>query len=377
MKQTQHCSSGLSEKEVESLDEAWSRLETVLGASSNLGVSDTLAFSQAILEIIHLNVKQRKEWLSGTAKRLRELRSTNNDLLEYIQATSQQNADNITDVTLLKRLASHLLDPDRRHDGLPAPPSRTRKLSTALPESFDESSPWNDVLALVNHLRMENLQKENEPYLSLKKPPVWIDSIIALDDLISSHLTGAPLVAVDTEWINVDVLSTLQLAVDDDVWVVDLLKEEANYQLKCKTFIRNIFETNRFVLGFAIANDLQKLQAFVGVPRPTRGTGDQRLLWTTATAVGDAATVPVACILDVQKLFVHSSSGDVPGLARCVAQLPTATSRSLSKAMQCSAWDQRPLDDNQLEYAALDAVILAYIVSEKGRHTISAVPNGQ
>jgi hypothetical protein len=85
-------------------------------------------------------------------------------------------------------------------------------------------------------------------------------------------------------------------------------------------------------------------------------------------------------LLDVQKLFVRPASGDLPGLASCVAQLATTTSTTtpcLSKALQCSAWDIRPLDDAQLEYAALDAVILAYIVSEKGRRCcISNDPNG-
>jgi hypothetical protein len=261
----------------------------------------------------------------------------------------------------------------------------TRTAATAaLAPSMDES-PWSDALAIVQHLRMENLvpkkaQDDDDDValssLTLRKAPVWIDSIEAMNDLISSSsssslgLVDAPLVAIDTEWAgDDDVLSTLQIAVDDDAWVVDLLKNEAGYQRECKRFIRCLFASKRFILGFAMAHDLRKLEAFVGAPLQGDAT------------VGEAGDEVATVLLDVQKLFVRADSGDLPGLAGCVAQLVTTTSTTttpcLSKVLQCSAWDMRPLDDAQLDYAALDAVILAYIVSEKGRRCcISTDPNG-
>lgn len=58
-------------------------------------------------------------------------------------------------------------------------------------------------------------------------------------------------------------------------------------------------------------------------------------------------------LLDIQNVFDHS--GGLSGLAKKVL------GAGLNKTRRNSDWEQRPLTVNQLEYAALDAVVLVHI----------------
>ncbi|KAM0880297.1 hypothetical protein ACQ4PT_033674 [Festuca glaucescens] len=59
-------------------------------------------------------------------------------------------------------------------------------------------------------------------------------------------------------------------------------------------------------------------------------------------------------LLDIQKLFKETTGG-LSGLSKKIL------GAGLNKTRRNSNWEQRPLTQNQKEYAALDAVVLVHI----------------
>jgi hypothetical protein len=152
-------------------------------------------------------------------------------------------------------------------------------------------------------------------------------------------ISGYQLVGIDTEWTNGGAVATFQFAVWNkqdgvEAWVVDLMKDDSQFQERCKRLVASMFES-QIILGFAVGHDIPKLEAYVGHPLKRSGILDAQRLWTKKQPLGLAACA---------KLY---------------------SSKALSKTHQCSNWDVRPLSSAQIEYAGLDAAILLALVAEK------------
>lgn len=192
---------------------------------------------------------------------------------------------------------------------------------------------------------------EGDKILKLPRPPIWIDTTDGIQEIQSAFLPTKEhyTIAVDSEWCTdkdddtAISVATLQISVVEEdsiqTWIVDLLKDDPQYQLSAKNLVQTIFggiSSDRFsILGFAFAHDLPKLQEFVGSTKPLSHG-----------------------FLDVQLLGTATPN---QGLQACAAEF---SSTPLSKEHQCSDWSQRPLSTAQLDYAGLDAGVLFVLLAE-------------
>mmetsp|Transcript_8261 Transcript_8261/g.20432 ORF Transcript_8261/g.20432 Transcript_8261/m.20432 type:complete len:232 (+) Transcript_8261:303-998(+) len=172
-------------------------------------------------------------------------------------------------------------------------------------------------------------------------------------------------------YIDENPLSTFQNNGNDDEdgtttqsilrsFVVDLLSNQDCFQDAGKRFVSWLFGSascDMLVVGFAFGGDLRQLRKYAGIDANS-GDGSSNI------DVPSLAMVESRC-LDIQRLLASQSetrTGRVPGLKRCAERY---FRKPLKKEDQCSDWTKRPLRPSQLEYAALDAVILLVLLSEK------------
>jgi len=158
---------------------------------------------------------------------------------------------------------------------------------------------------------------------------------------------GSLRVAMDAEWgPGQQPLALLQLAVevggtsDTCVFLIAMLAKPSFATLDvCRRFLlpRSTSPASRHhVLVFSPRNDLQRMIASGVLPQFCSGSHPQQLGWT-----------------DVQRL--DQGLGPQPGLRKVVREVLGA---DLDKRMQTSNWNVRPLTQQQLDYAALDAACL-------------------
>ena len=223
--------------------------------------------------------------------------------------------------------------------------------------------------------RVEELDAASMPLAQLAVAPVWLGSgpeVRALHARLralakgSRHAEGGRLrVGVDTEWadaaadepsipepsaaaaraasasVAVDTtrrmsaphacVAVVQVAVSDQVWVLDALAAgpETGALLRWALACEEVA-----VLGFAFSGDLAVL-------RPLCGGGE----------------LCASSLVDVQTLAMRPGE-DTPSLRRVCAR---TIGLQLDKTQQCSDWARRPLEQEQIVYAALDAHILLQV----------------
>lgn len=207
---------------------------------------------------------------------------------------------------------------------------------------------WEQACQQIRGLNVSLPEQSNTPELSFPSPPVWVDSVLGLREM-ETVLQSAGVLGVDTEWATLveeqsNMVATIQFAIWNNsktkaqngrimTWVVDLLAIDEDYQVQCKILIRRLF-VEKILLGFAVGHDTPKLEAWLG----------------------DSPPINKENVLDVQRLRKERQP---PGLAHCANKISV---KILSKEQQCS--NCRPLSNEQLEYAALDAAVLLVLVAE-------------
>ncbi|KAG3196214.1 hypothetical protein PC128_g7810 [Phytophthora cactorum] len=154
---------------------------------------------------------------------------------------------------------------------------------------------------------------------------------------------GKQVVGLDVEWKPITsrskamtpVASILQIASSDRVFVVDLLALHDNDLLFASFLSRLLTSPQWLKLGFGFDSDLKVLH----LTFPERG------VFTT-----------VEPFLDLNTLGLQSAGS----LSQCVHHV---LGKPMNKRMQLSDWEHRPLSQDQMNYAALDALCLVHVVN--------------
>ncbi|ONK63283.1 uncharacterized protein A4U43_C07F13370 [Asparagus officinalis] len=173
-----------------------------------------------------------------------------------------------------------------------------------------------------------------------------LDDIIWVDDIngllaATNYIEGCKVIGLDCEWkpniekgCQPNKVSIMQVASENRAFIFDLIKlyqDEPKALNNC--FSRILCSPNILKLGYNLQCDLHQLSHSYGELECFRY---------------------YEMLLDIQKLF-NERSGGLSGLAQKIL------GAGLNKTRRNSNWEQRPLSQNQMEYAALDAAVLVHI----------------
>ncbi|KAM3219241.1 putative protein isoform X2 [Capsicum annuum] len=186
--------------------------------------------------------------------------------------------------------------------------------------------------------------------LSIKKV-VWVDEANGLLDA-TRHIEECKVVGIDCEWkpnyekgSSPNKVSIMQIASDNKVYILDLIKLYEDAPDVLDDCLTHILHSPRVLkLGYNFQCDVKQLAQSYG---------------------------QLQCfnhydmLLDIQNVFKEPRGG-LSGLAKKIL------GTGLNKTRRNSNWEQRPLTQLQLEYAALDAAVLIHIFRHVRGYTESA-----
>ncbi|XP_027366129.1 exonuclease mut-7 homolog isoform X2 [Abrus precatorius] len=169
---------------------------------------------------------------------------------------------------------------------------------------------------------------------------IWVDEVEGLL-VATSHIEGFKVVGIDCEWkpnyvkgSKPNKVSIMQIASEKMVFIFDLIKLHTEVPGILDDCLSRILLSPRILkLGYNFQCDVKQL-----------GHSYEEL----------RCFKNYEMLLDVQNIFKEHHGG-LAGLSEKIL------GASLNKTRRNSNWEQRPLSPNQLEYAALDAVILVHI----------------
>eukprot|EP00934_Nitzschia_sp_Nitz4_P002018 Nitzschia sp. Nitz4//scaffold334_size18717//4148//5962//NITZ4_008760-RA/size18717-processed-gene-0.10-mRNA-1//1//CDS//3329548245//2018//frame0 len=336
----------------EQLEQAWTTLEQQLDSIPSL------------LNLISLCNQQRRPWVQETYQRLLSLhQGSTTDLRDRLEQAEQASSSSLQSALVVKLLERGESPSESKEHAEP---------EVGTPEkSRANEHPWDKTREvfqspIVQHacqafssfpldwtaLYTPPLQTPTTQ-LRLPHSPNWVDSVPQIE-VIRVALAKESIVAMDTEWTaredGTTVIALIQLAVLSsnyssgvEVWIVDALTPDPVFQQQAKEWVQQWMETPVVLVGFAMNQDLVFLQN-----------------WCDPQGL---APLPRCTLLDVQWLMVHedaSKTGSLPSLKSCVERYSNIP---LSKEQQCSEWGTRPLSKEQVDYAALDAAVLFYLLA--------------
>lgn len=210
-------------------------------------------------------------------------------------------------------------------------------------EKVDELCQRYSLEGYVNSLVPEEIFCGSD-YLDLKKlvleEIVWVDEINGLLNA-TSYIEACKIIGVDCEWkpnfekgCRPNKVSIIQIASDKKAFIFDLIKlYEDDPKVLDSCFRRIMCSSNILKLGYNLQCDLHQL---------SQSYGELECFQS------------YEMLLDIQKLF-KGATGGLSGLSKKIL------GAGLNKTRRNSNWEQRPLSQNQKEYAALDAVVLVHI----------------
>ncbi|XP_056165514.1 uncharacterized protein LOC115662825 isoform X2 [Syzygium oleosum] len=181
-------------------------------------------------------------------------------------------------------------------------------------------------------------------YLCLKELGVedvfWVDRVDSLHTA-TCYIEESKVVGVDCEWkpnyvkgSKPNKVSIMQIASSRRVFIFDLIKLSGDMPHILDNCLSRILQSPSILkLGYNFQCDMKQLTSSY----ETLGCFNH-----------------FEMLLDIQNVFKESSGG-LSGLAEEIL------GAGLNKTRRNSDWEQRPLSQNQLEYAALDAAVLVHI----------------
>ncbi|CAI9103496.1 OLC1v1001987C1 [Oldenlandia corymbosa var. corymbosa] len=202
----------------------------------------------------------------------------------------------------------------------------------------------------------ENINKteancKKSSYLHLDDFPiedvVWVDGLNELQGA-TSHLEECKVVGLDCEWkpnyekgSKRNKVSIMQIASEKKVYILDLIKLCESVPASLDECLSRILHSTRILkLGYNFKCDVEQLSQSY----PELQCFKQYDM-----------------LLDIQNVFKEPKGG-LSGLSEKVL------GRGLNKTRRNSDWEKRPLSVYQLEYAALDAVVLIEIFRHVRNH---------
>ncbi|WOL06683.1 hypothetical protein Cni_G15417 [Canna indica] len=181
-------------------------------------------------------------------------------------------------------------------------------------------------------------------YLDVKK--LFLEDIIWVDEInglltATEYIEGCQIVGIDCEWkpnyekgVKPNKVSILQISSENRAFIFDLIKLYEDEPKALDVCLRRILcSSNTLKLGYNLQCDLHQLSVSYGDLECFRS---------------------YEMLLDIQKLFKEPNGG-LSGLAQKIL------GAGLNKTKRNSNWEQRPLTQNQKEYAAMDAAVLVHI----------------
>ncbi|KAL9261913.1 Exonuclease mut-7-like protein [Drosera capensis] len=170
---------------------------------------------------------------------------------------------------------------------------------------------------------------------------VWVDEV---DGLLNAthYIEGCKVVGLDSEWkpnyvkgsSKPNKVSIMQIASEKTAFIIDLIKlYDDNPEILDSCLTRILHSPRILKLGYNFQCDIRQLsQSYMDLK----------------------CFKQYEMLLDIQNMFKEPRGG-LSGLAKKIL------GAGLNKTRRNSDWEQRPLSKNQLEYAALDAVVLIHI----------------
>uniref|UniRef100_A0A7N0U816 3'-5' exonuclease domain-containing protein n=1 Tax=Kalanchoe fedtschenkoi TaxID=63787 RepID=A0A7N0U816_KALFE len=182
----------------------------------------------------------------------------------------------------------------------------------------------------------------------LSEDITWVDEVNGLLDA-TSYIEACKVVGLDCEWkpnfvkgSKPNKVSIMQLASEKKVFIFDLIKLYDDVPDTLDSCLVRILHSPRILkLGYNFQCDIKHLASSYGNLKCFRH---------------------YEMLLDIQNVFKEPRGG-LSGLAKKILGV------GLNKTRRNSNWEQRPLGPNQLEYAALDAVVLIHIFSHIRDHS--------
>ncbi|XP_052194123.1 uncharacterized protein LOC127802389 isoform X2 [Diospyros lotus] len=178
---------------------------------------------------------------------------------------------------------------------------------------------------------------------------IWVDEVNGLHNA-TCHIEECKVVGIDCEWkpnyekgSKPNKVSIMQIASENMVFIFDLIKlSEDVPEILDNCLARILHSPGILKLGYNFQCDVKQLAFSYGELKCFRH---------------------YEMLLDVQNVFKEPRGG-LSGLAKKIL------GAALNKTRRNSNWEQRPLSQNQLEYAALDAAVLIHIF----RHVRRSAP---
>jgi hypothetical protein len=169
----------------------------------------------------------------------------------------------------------------------------------------------------------------------------FVDSVKGLETA-QKEICASDVVALDSEWKADHVrgappnpVALLQLATRGGAWLVDIIALGENAPSELEAFLLSVFSNPGVLkLGFAVNGDFDRLAKTHPEIRGALANG--------------GPVLDLAALARLREIRVRSLSG-ICGV--CIG-------RPLSKRARMSNWEQRPLTEAQMHYAALDALCL-------------------
>ncbi|XP_047368206.1 exonuclease mut-7 homolog isoform X5 [Vespa velutina] len=239
--------------------------------------------------------------------------------------------------------------------------------------SFQAEQYSDEINVGASTSKEENWNHEDSSicYHTLKLPRdtiKLIDSPRLFEEFLDNGLRGIQIVGIDSEWkptfgTKKTQLALIQIATETNVYILDVITIGNQHEHLWSEFNLLLFENKHILkLGFGIANDILMIRDYIpaisNIKVNGQGCIDVLFLWRKLVEGYN---------------FQFPYKGDQNFTSESLSKLVELCLGSrLNKSDQFSNWEQRPLRESQIIYAALDAYCLLEIyttLAQECEHT--------